>query len=158
MIAYWPPNRSKSKPHMPAHGRNCKFALKIPADKKRQEDCMKHLDQKLDWAKLPPSFRRIRLELAREKGHPQGSARIGYTFVAPLDANGKIDADLWHRTPIVFWLRGRTPAKRAVRFSNPFLCCAGAKGQSLRRSTKITILTLPIAASKMLSLGLSVTG
>ncbi|MCI0466034.1 MAG: hypothetical protein L0Y57_03370 [Beijerinckiaceae bacterium] len=60
---------------------------------------MKNLDQaaKLVWAKLPSSFRRIRLELAREKRHPQGSALIGYTFVAPLDANGRIDADLWHK-------------------------------------------------------------
>jgi hypothetical protein len=48
---------------------------------------MKHADHvtKLDWAKLPANFRRIRLELAREKGHPQGSALIGYTFVAPLE-------------------------------------------------------------------------
>jgi hypothetical protein len=60
---------------------------------------MKHADHvtKLDWAKLPANFRRIRLELAREKGHPQGSALIGYTFVAPLDANGRIDPDLWHQ-------------------------------------------------------------
>ncbi len=59
---------------------------------------MIHLDQiaKLDWAKLPSSFRRIHLELAREKGHPLGSPLIGYTFVAPLDANGQIDSDLWH--------------------------------------------------------------
>jgi len=60
---------------------------------------MIHLDQitKLEWAKLPSSFRRIRLELAREKGYPQGSALIGYTLVAPLNANGQIDADLWHK-------------------------------------------------------------
>jgi hypothetical protein len=60
---------------------------------------MKHLDHptKLDRSKLPLSFRRIRLELAREKGHPQGSALIGYTFVAPLDSTGRIDADLWHQ-------------------------------------------------------------
>ncbi len=60
---------------------------------------MKHLDQhtKLDWAKLPPAFRRIRLELAREKGHPEGSALIGYTLIAPLDANGRIDLDVWQK-------------------------------------------------------------
>jgi hypothetical protein len=60
---------------------------------------MKHLDQptKLDWAKLPPAFRRIRLELAREKGHPEGSALIGYTLIAPLDANSRIDLDLWQK-------------------------------------------------------------
>lgn len=60
----------------------------------------KHLDdvsKKLAGAKLPSSFRRIRLELAREKGHPQGSASIGYIFAAPLDAEGHIDAELWHK-------------------------------------------------------------
>ncbi|HZM08443.1 MAG TPA: hypothetical protein VFC11_08355 [Methylocella sp.] len=59
---------------------------------------MKHLEHptKLDWAKLPPAFRRIRLELAREKGHPEGSALIGYTLIAPLDAEGRIDLNLWH--------------------------------------------------------------
>ena len=34
---------------------------------------------------LPPSFRRIRLELAREPDHPEGSREIGYDFTAPLD-------------------------------------------------------------------------
>jgi hypothetical protein len=49
---------------------------------------------------LPANFRRIRLELAREPGHPEGSNKIGYDFVAPLDAEGRVDADLWraHRT------------------------------------------------------------
>jgi len=74
-------------------------AKSIRTGRKRQEDCVKHLDhpEKLDWAKLPPAFRRIRLELAREKGHPTGSALIGYTFVAPLDADGRIDPNLWHQ-------------------------------------------------------------
>jgi hypothetical protein len=48
-------------------------------------------------AALPHSFRRIRLELARERGHPDGSSRHGYTFVAPLDADGRIDAEEWKR-------------------------------------------------------------
>lgn len=52
---------------------------------------------KLTWAKLPASFRRIRLELAREKEHPEGSASIGYTLVAPLDADQRIDLDLWRQ-------------------------------------------------------------
>ena len=46
---------------------------------------------------LPHSFRRIRLELAREAEHPAGSRRHGYVFVAPLDAAGRIDAALWKR-------------------------------------------------------------
>ncbi|HUI21085.1 MAG TPA: hypothetical protein VLZ74_08580 [Methylocella sp.] len=60
---------------------------------------MKHSDQttKGDWTKLPAAFRRIRLELAREKGHPEGSALIGYRFVAPLDADSRIDPHLWHQ-------------------------------------------------------------
>jgi hypothetical protein len=44
---------------------------------------------------LPASFRRIRLELAREPRHPEGDARIGYTLIAPLDAEGRLDADAW---------------------------------------------------------------
>lgn len=46
---------------------------------------------------LPHEFRRIRLELAREKGHPEGSRNIGYSFVAPLDGDGKIDPALWSK-------------------------------------------------------------
>jgi hypothetical protein len=44
---------------------------------------------------LPSSFRRMRLELAREPGHPEGSPYFGYLIWAPLDGEGKIDADLW---------------------------------------------------------------
>jgi hypothetical protein len=44
---------------------------------------------------LPHSFKRIRLNLARSKEFPNGSARHGYEFVAPLDAQGHIDASLW---------------------------------------------------------------
>lgn len=42
---------------------------------------------------IPAHFRRIRLELAREPGHPEGDAETGYTLVAPLDAEGKLDAE-----------------------------------------------------------------
>jgi hypothetical protein len=44
---------------------------------------------------LPRNFRRIRLELAREQGHPEGSARDGYHLVLPLDAEGRIDVQTW---------------------------------------------------------------
>jgi hypothetical protein len=60
----------------------------------------KHLDEltkQLAGAKFPPSFRHIRLERAREKEHPEGSVLAGYSFVAPLDANGRIDLALWHQ-------------------------------------------------------------
>lgn len=45
---------------------------------------------------LPKAFRRIHLELAREPGHPLGAKDVSYTFVAPLDQNDHLDADLWH--------------------------------------------------------------
>ncbi len=38
------------------------------------------------------SLKRITLHLARDKQHPEGSIRHGYTFVAPLDEAGRIDA------------------------------------------------------------------
>jgi len=44
---------------------------------------------------LPRQFREIRLELAREPGHPAGSRQDGYRLIAPLDAEGRIDAHLW---------------------------------------------------------------
>jgi hypothetical protein len=44
---------------------------------------------------LPHTFKRIRLHLARSKEFPQGSPQHGYQFVAPLDAKGHIDIDLW---------------------------------------------------------------
>jgi hypothetical protein len=44
---------------------------------------------------LPRTFRRIRLELAREPAHPGGDRRHGYVFVAPLDGDGRLDAKAW---------------------------------------------------------------
>ena len=44
---------------------------------------------------LPPEFRKIHLELAREPGHPEGSRRIGYDLVAPLDHESRFSAELW---------------------------------------------------------------
>jgi len=45
--------------------------------------------------RLPHEFKRIRLNLARSKEFPNGSARHGYEFVAPLDAQGHIDPAAW---------------------------------------------------------------
>jgi len=42
--------------------------------------------------RLPEQFRRIRLELARERAHPEGEHNSGYILVAPLDSGGRIDA------------------------------------------------------------------
>ncbi|MGE3643167.1 MAG: hypothetical protein AB7F96_04865 [Beijerinckiaceae bacterium] len=39
----------------------------------------------------------IRLELARSKEHPQGSAGEGYEFHAPLDETLHIDAESWKK-------------------------------------------------------------
>ena len=58
-------------------------------------------------AALPRSFRVIRLKLAREAGHPEGSGQHGYTIVAPLDAEGRIDVDAW---------KNHLGACRVVRF------------------------------------------
>ena len=44
---------------------------------------------------LPHNFKRIRLNLARSREFPQGSARHGYEFVAPLKADGHIDEAQW---------------------------------------------------------------
>ncbi|MCP8940303.1 hypothetical protein NK718_17390 [Alsobacter sp. SYSU M60028] len=42
------------------------------------------------------SLKRILLNLARSKQHPDGSARHGYDLVAPLDAEGRLDPSAWH--------------------------------------------------------------
>jgi len=44
-----------------------------------------------------PALRKIRLNLARTRDFPQGSARHGYEFTAPLDETGHIDAALWKK-------------------------------------------------------------
>ena len=46
---------------------------------------------------LPHVLKRIRLNLARSKEFPSGSAKHGYEFVAPLDANGHIDPEQWRK-------------------------------------------------------------
>ena len=46
---------------------------------------------------LPHVLKRIRLNLARSKQFPAGSDRHGYEFVAPLDAAGHIDPELWRK-------------------------------------------------------------
>jgi hypothetical protein len=46
---------------------------------------------------LPHAFKRIRLELARSREFPNGSAQHGYELVAPLDADAHIDVGLWQK-------------------------------------------------------------
>jgi len=50
----------------------------------------------------------IRLNLARTKEFPQGSDRHGYRFTAPLDTDGRLDAEGWrkhrqHCRVVRFW-------------------------------------------------------
>src|SRR5258708_30644983 len=44
---------------------------------------------------LPAQFRQIRIELAREPGHPEGDTGVAYVIVAPLDEDDRIDPTLW---------------------------------------------------------------
>ena len=46
---------------------------------------------------LPPEFRQIRLELAREPGHPEGSNATGSDLLAPLDRADRLSADIWRK-------------------------------------------------------------
>jgi len=55
---------------------------------------------------LPHGFRKIRLELAREPGHPDGDSRVTYTLIAPLDAASRLDLETW---------RDHREASRVVR-------------------------------------------
>jgi hypothetical protein len=47
-------------------------------------------------ASLPAAFRQIRIVLAREPAHPDGDTEVAYIFVAPVDAEGRIDRKQWH--------------------------------------------------------------
>jgi hypothetical protein len=58
---------------------------------------MQHAPKPILNASLPAQFRQIRIELAREPGHPEGDAEVAYVIVAPLNANGKINAKLWRQ-------------------------------------------------------------
>jgi len=44
---------------------------------------------------LPSSFRHVRLVLAREKAHPDGTLEEGYDLLLPLDSERRIDAAAW---------------------------------------------------------------
>jgi len=43
------------------------------------------------------ALKHVRLQLARSKAFPNGSASHGYDLVAPLDKNGHIDVELWRK-------------------------------------------------------------
>ncbi len=52
------------------------------------------------------TLRKVRLELARCRDFPQGSAHRGYEFVAPLTPEGTLDAQAWPK------LRDRCTVRR----------------------------------------------
>ncbi len=43
------------------------------------------------------TLKKVRLELARDREFPEGSARHGYEFVGPLDEEGRLDPVLWKK-------------------------------------------------------------
>ena len=45
--------------------------------------------------RFPEGFAKVRLHLAREPGHPQGSEEHGYDLVMPLKTTGHIDGEMW---------------------------------------------------------------
>ena len=67
-------------------------------------------------------LRKVTLHAARSKSFPDGSNRHGYTFVAPLTEEGKIDTDAWkaHRGECFvhrFW--GDEPERRGLLAHRP---------------------------------------
>jgi len=74
-------------------------------------------------------LQRVTLHAARSKAYPDGSIRHGYSFVAPLTGEGKIDAEAWkaHRGECIvrrFW--GDEPEMRGLLVHRP----GGHKGSS----------------------------
>lgn len=50
-------------------------------------------------------FQHIRLELAREPGHPAGDRDDGWDIVAPLDAEGRLDPEVCRAEPERCYIR-----------------------------------------------------
>src|SRR5689334_5143902 len=49
--------------------------------------------------RFPKGFAKIRLRLAREPDHPEGSEAYGYDVVLPLQQTGRIASELWKSHP-----------------------------------------------------------
>ena len=62
-------------------------------------------------ARLPDSFRLVRLHLARERGHPEGDLHHGYDILVPLRDDGGIDADVYRRSPSACRVRRFRPGE-----------------------------------------------
>jgi len=48
-------------------------------------------------AEIEMALRKIRIELARTEGFPEGSSDYGYEFVAPLNEDGHLDSGEWQQ-------------------------------------------------------------
>lgn len=51
----------------------------------------------MDSVRRIPEFRHVRLELAREREHPEGDRMEGYDLLVPLDADGRLDPAEWKK-------------------------------------------------------------
>ncbi|HEY7216804.1 MAG TPA: hypothetical protein VH985_00325 [Candidatus Binatia bacterium] len=56
-------------------------------------------------------LKRIALTLARSKDFPNGSSKIGYDLIAPLDNDGHIDLAAWKKNRAACSLRHFSPAE-----------------------------------------------
>jgi len=76
----------------------------VARDRRRHDDTIAENEELGDVVAL----KNIRLELARTKDYPEGSAAHGYEFVAPLDEDGHLDMAEWKQyrqvcTVLRFW-------------------------------------------------------
>lgn len=58
------------------------------------------------------NFRHIRMELAREKEHPQGNSAYGYDLLVPLGPDGSLDPWEWAKHQAGGLPRAPLPAER----------------------------------------------
>ena len=97
------------------------------------------------------NLKMIRLELARTKQFPEGSARHGYEFTAPLDVNGHLDEAAWKkdgRSCIVrrFWVgaddeHGQLIHRRDGKWAFSYKACDDADDEPIFRFDSHTFRT-----------------
>ena len=68
--------------------------------------------ERLDCHFSPMNWKRIRLELARTEGFPEGSANRAYLLRLPLDSNGFIDEAARSNRPRWATVRRFWPSER----------------------------------------------
>jgi len=64
--------------------------------------------------KLGKNFRHVRMELAREKEHPQGDSAYGYDLLVPLTAEGTLNAKEWAKHQMECRVRRFRPGEADV--------------------------------------------